>query len=552
MSRRSRDASVDSTTRSRFWLLFGYAALTFLSFPHPIGGVVLDLGRFVSWFGPALLIAALEGVAPGRAARLAFLGGLAAHTAILHWIYIVTVVYGHAPVIAGFAGPLGLGIYIAVFPAMFGATWAALARAGFGSPWVAAAAWTLFDHFRSFALSGFPWATLGYAQHANSFLLELAPYTGVYGLSFVTVLAGAAVFAFVRAVRRGERPGGDVWLAAVAVVAVHVFGAGVADPDPDRDLPRIRVAVLQGNVDQGVKWSPDRAEAILSGYEELARAAADDGAGIIVWPETALSGFLDVDPELRRRISDLAIATAATQVIGAVGLATDPRDRSTLYFDSAYVVAPDGRFVDRYDKSHLVPFGEYVPARDLLGTVLRAVARGIAPDNVTPGPGPRALAIPDPRAPGQQVKSGVPICYELLFPDLVRRMVADGAEILFAITNDAWYGRTGAPYQFLAMTALRSAETRVWTARAANTGVSAIIDSRGRVRSRTRIFERDWLAFDVPLRGAPRGGSFYARHGDLFAMACWAAIAMLAIVGWRRGKESPSEEIERRERTVRS
>jgi apolipoprotein N-acyltransferase len=184
--------------------------------------------------------------------------------------------------------------------------------------------------------------------------------------------------------------------------------------------------------------------------------------------------------------------------------------RETIFYDSAFVIDSTGEFVVRYDKSHLVPFGEYIPARDLLGYFRRAVARGIAPDNVTPGPGPMSLLIPLPGEPGERVKSGVPICYELLFPDLVRRMVDDGAEVLFAITNDAWYGRTGAPYQFLAITAVRSAETRVWTARAANTGVSAIIDSRGRVRARTRIFERGWLVEDVPLRRAPRGGSFYA------------------------------------------
>jgi len=120
----------------------------------------------------------------------------------------------------------------------------------------------------------------------------------------------------------------------------------------------------------------------------------------------------------------------------------------------------------------------------------------------------------------------VPICYELLFPDLVRRFVNDGGEMLFAITNDAWYGRTGAPHQFLAMTALRSAETRVWTARAANTGVSAIIDARGRVRQRTRIFERDWLQADVPIRSAPTGGTFYTRYGDVFAWTCWAMSAL--------------------------
>jgi apolipoprotein N-acyltransferase len=128
------------------------------------------------------------------------------------------------------------------------------------------------------------------------------------------------------------------------------------------------------------------------------------------------------------------------------------------------------------------------------------------------------------------VLAGVPICYELLFPDLVRRFVRDGAELLLAITNDAWYGHTGAPFQFLAITALRSAETGVWTARAANTGVSAIIDGRGRVRSRTRIFERAWLVADLPRR-APGAETFYVRHGDWLAAACWALVAALAVRG---------------------
>jgi apolipoprotein N-acyltransferase len=139
------------------------------------------------------------------------------------------------------------------------------------------------------------------------------------------------------------------------------------------------------------------------------------------------------------------------------------------------------------------------------------------------------------------VSAGVPICYELLFPDLVRRFAGDGAEVLLAITNDAWYGRTGAPYQFLAMTALRSAETRLWTARAANTGVSAVIDARGRVRSRTRIFERGLLVSDLPLRPAPIGGSFYTRYGDVFAYACWAGVGVLGLVAARRPRRDGAE-----------
>jgi apolipoprotein N-acyltransferase len=266
-----------------------------------------------------------------------------------------------------------------------------------------------------------------------------------------------------------------------------------------------------------------------------------------VWPESAVPGYVDVDPELRRRLANLARGTGATFVLGMVGLEFDRGTREPSFYDSAVLLDPQGEFGVRYDKAHLVPFGEYVPLRGVLGLFLEAIARGMAPDNVTAGQGPRALVLPGRGDAGGALTMGVPICYELLFPDLVRRMVDDGAEALLAITNDAWYGRTGAPYQFLAMTAMRSAETRVWTARAANTGVSAIIDSRGRVRSRTRIFERGLLVADVPLRPAPRGGSFYVRHGDVFANACWVGTAVLGAAAWTRFRSARRGERKARE-----
>jgi apolipoprotein N-acyltransferase len=176
--------------------------------------------------------------------------------------------------------------------------------------------------------------------------------------------------------------------------------------------------------------------------------------------------------------------------------------------------------------------------RGLIGRFASAVARGMAPDDVSAGSGPRAVSLPLADG-GPAVSAGVVICYELLFPDLVRRFVADGAGVLLAITNDAWYGRTGAPYQFLAITALRAAENRVWLARAANTGVSAFIDAAGRVRDETPIFEGGMLVADVPLRPAPVGGSFYTRHGDWFARGCLLAVVVLALaVRLRPGRRS--------------
>ncbi|MFQ5417000.1 MAG: apolipoprotein N-acyltransferase, partial [Myxococcota bacterium] len=443
------------------------------------------------------------------------------------------VVYGRAPVIAGIAGPLALGCYIGAFTALFGAGAAWLDRGRLLSPWTAAALWTAIDHLRSFALTGFPWATLGYAQHANDALLALAPYTGVYGLSFVSVLGGAAMAEVGLARASKRRPRRAAVLALTTVVALHAAGWVARRAESEPPGPTVRIAVLQGNIDQGVKWSKAWADRILTTYESLALEAAAGGAEWIVWPESSVPGFLETDPELRLRLKKLADATRATHVFGVVGLEFDPVTRHPIVFDSAVSLDPSGAFSPRYDKSHLVPFGEYVPFRKLLGLVIGAVARGVARENVTQGPGPRAVAVVRP-GDGEALITAVPICYELLFPDVVRRMVADGAEVLLAITNDAWYGRTGAPYQFLAMTAVRSAETRVWTARAANTGVSAIIDSRGRVREQTAIFERAALVADVPLRPAPLGGSFYTRHGDVFAAACWGVLVAAGIAAARR------------------
>jgi apolipoprotein N-acyltransferase len=514
--------------RQRLAALGGYVLATFLAFPHPLAGRVVDLGLVAAWLAPACLVAALRGLAPGAAARAAFAAGLAAHAAIFHWIYVVTVDYGHAPPPVGVFAAVGLAVYPAAFAAAFGAGCAWLGRRALPDPFLAAALWTALDHAKSFALTGFPWAVLGYAQHQNEALMGVVPYTGVWGLSFATVLGGAALADL--AVARSRR----ALVALAAVAALHAAGAIEAARDAGGDAgARVRVALLQGNIGQDVKWSPEWAQRTLEVYEQLTRRAAAQGAELVVWPETAVPASPDASPELTERLAALARETRTTLVAGAVGLEWREGEVAPRYFDSAFVVDGAREAPERYDKAHLVPFGEYLPFRALLGHLIQAVARGAADTDVRAGGAPRALAIPLP-GPPHALTAGIPICYELLFPNLVRRFVEGGAEALLAITNDAWYGRTGAPYQFLAITALRSAENRVWTARAANTGVSALIDHRGRVRAQTRIFERDVLVADLPLRPPPAGGSFYARHGDVFAVACWVGLAAAALRRVRR------------------
>jgi apolipoprotein N-acyltransferase len=311
---------------NRFAWLAGYALACFLAFPHPVGGRVLDLGLGMAWVAPAALLLGLDGLGVRRAAWLAFLAWLAAHSAILHWIYVVTVQYGHEPAVAGVIAPAALASYMAAFGAAFGAGAALFARAGVVSPFAVAMLWTALDHLRSFALSGFPWATLGYAQHASAALLPLASLGGVYALSFVSVLGGASLARVLRTRRLDAAAASG--LAAVALA--HAIGLGISAAEAGEEgLPRLRVAVLQGNIDQGVKWSPEWAEGTLRIYEDLSRRAAAQGSRVIVWPETAVPGAIDPGQDEHLRFERLARQTGAALVVGAVGLDFGPARRST-------------------------------------------------------------------------------------------------------------------------------------------------------------------------------------------------------------------------------
>ena len=521
------------------WSL-AYVAATFFAFPQPVGSdFVLDLGLVLGPAAPALLLVALRGAAPGRALKVGFVAGWLAHAALLHWAYVVTVVYGHAPVVVGLLAPFGMSLYVAPFIAGFAWVAAVLARRGLAHPLLLAAAWTAGEWLRSWVLTGFTWGGLGYAWHRNGAHLPLAATTGVYGLTFLIVMLGASVPRLADALRREGREGRAAWrdlgLAALLLVVAAAWPAWqrIEARVPDEAQPRLRVAVLQGNIDQNQKWSREAFESTLLAYEELTRRAAADGAQLIAWPETAVPAPL-AHPELHDRIAALAREVRTPLILGAIGLDFDAQGRPTAHYDSAFVFSHEGELLDRYDKTHLVPFGEYLPLRPLLGRFIRALATGSISNDVSEGTRVRAIDVP--LSNGEVVRVGIPICYELIFPDLVRRFADDGAELLVGVTNDAWYGRTGSPHQFFAMTAMRSAENRIAGARAANTGVSALIDSGGRARASTPIFERELLVGDVALRefGAP---AFYTRHGDRFAHACTVATVLAALFALLRGRQ---------------
>lgn len=510
-----------------------YAVLTLLSFPHELpGGGGFDLGLWLAWFGPAALIVGIEGLTPGQAWRAAFLASLCGHAILFHWFFVVTVVYGGMPTWLGVLSPLVPSIYVSLFSAAFAWAWTRLGGIAHASIWAGATCWVAIDWVRGQLLGGFPWATLGYALHLDLPLLVWTRWTGVYGLSFMAVLVGIAVAgAWLTPGRRSTRRLG---VTVACVAAAHAVG--IWQPRDEFDsATTVRIAAVQGNIDQGAKWDGLRRRQILDTYLRQSTRAVHAGARWIVWPETAVPGLIEADSALRQQLSDFASLHAVWLIVGATGVEFDQASgRFSAFFDSAFVFDSAGQLGERYDKTHLVPFGEFVPLRAWLGRFFQSLARGLSTTDITPGQRPRTISIDLDRVGGGSVEVAVPICYELLFPDLVRRFSTHGTGVMLAITNDAWYGRTGAPHQFLAMTALRAAENGRWVVRAANTGISAVIDARGRVRQTSALFEEDIVVADVPVLTSS-SPTLYTRFGDVFAGVC--ALGSMVLFGLRAYKE---------------
>jgi len=506
-----------------------YGVATFLAFGHelPVGGDLVgfsdfDLGLVFAWLVPAALIVGVAGLPPRRAAWVAFWASLIAHSVFFYWFMIVTVEYGGMPVLLGVLAPLAPALYVSLFTALFGFCWVQVeARAGLAIA-LGAALWVAIDWARGHFLGGFPWATLGYALHLDLPLLAWTRWAGVYGLSFVAAAVGIALgrHHLERSIRSQRR----LVVTLGAVLALHAAGyALMLGGEPAEGSTAIRVAAIQGNIDQGEKWQSDRRARILATYLRLSEEAASrvPKPDWIVWPETAVPGLIENDPGLRSRLALLARRHDLTLVVGGMGVEIDEQaQRFSAFFDSAFHFEPDGEVRDRYDKTHLVPFGEFVPLRGLLGHFFQSLARGLSSTDVTAGASPRNMQLLGRDFDADRIPVGVPICYELLFPHLVREFGGQGARALLAITNDAWYGRTGAPHQFLAMTSLRASENGLPTVRAANTGISAIIGPDGRVSKAGPLFEEAIVEGEILLPAGAKRPTFYARYGDVFAGLC--------------------------------
>jgi apolipoprotein N-acyltransferase len=492
-----------------------------------VSGAVLALAFPAVDWNPLAWIALvpLLWVGLGAGGRVAFRTGWIAGTvfflATLYWLVLTIGTYTNLSPLVSVGPLLLLCAFLALGFGIFTAGCELARRAGIDLALVAPPLWVLIEWIRTYILGGFPWVSLGYSQYRTTYLIQFVEFTGVYGLSALVVLVNVVVYGAVRAWRAGESASTRRLLALTALLVVLV-GWGYWRVRQLAAVPAegtLRVGFIQGNIPQDVKWDPAYQDATIDQYARLTTSAVAEGAELVVWPEAAAPFFFQQEGELRDRILDLARRLHVWLVVGSPAFSAE--NRALIMHNRAYLVSPEGAALQSYDKMQLVPFGEYVPLKSLFFFV----------DKVVEGVGDFRAGHTPVVFHTDRANFGVLICYEGIFPGLTRRFVAGGADFMVNITNDAWFGRTSAPYQHLAMAAVRAIENRVPLVRVANTGFSAMVDVDGTIRWRTGLFETEWRVDTVSWTGI---STFYARYGDCFVYGCLVLLALIVVGGMIR------------------
>lgn len=479
-------------------LNFLFAAVTALL-------LIFTVPRFeIGWLAPVALVPLILALAREPRWRwrflLGWLAGVLYWFGVCYWIQGVLYQYGGLGQFAAWASFLlfcgAKALHLGVFSALAGY----VLRAWYAIPAIAAL-WTGIE--RTHGPLGFTWYLLGNSAVDMEAPMRLAPYVGIYGLSFILVMMNVAVVLVI--LRRPRRE--ILWLALLPLL--YLFPSM---PPPEK--PERVAAVVQPNIAEETRWTPESVDAMQRSFELLSLQAAlkadEPQVDLVIWPEVPAPLYYYEDPVLRKRVADVARMAGAYVLMGTVAHAPDASP-----LNSAVMVKPGGEAEGRYDKIFLVPFGEFVPP--LFGFINQ-----ITTEAGEFKPGKKVVTFP---VNGQGV--GPFICYESAFPHLVRKIAGSGAHLLVNLSNDGYFARSAAREQHLNIVRMRAAENRRWIVRATNDGITVSIDPAGRIRQRLPAYERlsGRLSYSYVSNV-----TFYTRYGDWFAWSCLAAGLLLVLV----------------------
>jgi apolipoprotein N-acyltransferase len=464
-------------------------------------------------------------VFPGQPALRAFTLGLTTgvvyFTGTVYWTGAVLSTFGGLPTILAAVAMLLLALYLSIFIAAFAVITAWLiARGGVRAVLATPAVWVATEFARGTVLGGFPWVPLGNSQVTVLPVVQLASVLGVYGVSMLVAIVNAtAAFALLE---RGRDRIKVAAATAALLVAVAAWGTWrVADGSLTREGTPIRVGLVQGNIAQEDKWNPGQARRIFTTYIAMTRDVVRRGAEYVIWPESSIPYTFGENAAADQQLRDLAREVRVPILFGSD---ENVREPSPALYNSAFQLSPDGQTVAVYRKMHLVPFGEFIPLQEWISFVAPLVKR-LLPFSE----GTSAVMLPV----GSHHAS-TSICYEVVFPPLVRQAVNAGSELLTTITNDGWYGRSSAPYQHFELASMRAIEQGRYLARAANTGISGAVDPYGRVIARSGIFEQVGMVEEVRFLTTR---TVYAAIGDVVVYAS-IAVTLAALILVRRSSRA--------------
>jgi apolipoprotein N-acyltransferase len=480
---------------------------------------------WLAWIALVPLLYGIRDQSPRAGFRTGFIAGLVHFLSLLYWLVPVMRTYGFLPMYLSVLILILFAAVLGMFIAAFSTALTAVVRKPVMCLIIIPLIWVALEYVRSFIFSGFPWELLGASQYKRLHLIQISDILGVYGLSACIALVNGAIFMTLLYVtgRRWQDTGISKRL-AVSSIIVSVLAAATTWSyghwrlnSIDRLIstaPGTRISVIQGNIDQAVKWDPAFQIVTVKKYNQLSSSVVHQKPDLIVWPESATPFYFMYDVTPSEMVFEGIRETATDYLIGSPSFKR--KDGVVEYYNSAYLINPEDKTIGKYDKTHLVPFGEYVPFKKWLPFLGKIVAQV---GDFRGGKVGKTL-------PWRDAQLGIQICYEIIFPGLSRAMTRNNASLLINITNDAWFGKTSGPYQHFSMTVFRAVENRRSLARAANTGISGFIDPAGRILESTELLQDAVATQVLPLL---KEKSIYTKVGDLFAQAC-LGVAILILV----------------------
>lgn len=440
----------------------------------------------------------------------------------LYWIYHSINHYGNVPFVISIMVVILLSLYLSLYTGLFASLFSlTIKKTKLPALLIAPIFWVVLEFLRSYIFTGFPWSSIGYSQYKFLTIIQLSDITGIYGVSFLVIaLNGALADLYLLRRRVKEMPLFPISYTVIGMIILLVIIIlsliyGQFRLREKRDGNEVRAAIVQGNIEQDKKWEPYYQKSVIETYKRLTINACSFQPSIIVWPETSVPFFFGTDINYTRELVDFQRELNSYLLFGSI-LIKEKINNKYLLSNSTVLLDKDGKIAYIYDKIHLVPFGEYVPLQKFLFFINKLV-----------------VGIGDYVAGNNYIKANTPfgdfatlICYEIIFPGLVRKFYSTGGDFIVNITNDAWFGRTNGPYQHFSMAVFRAIENRKPVIRAANTGVSCFIDSNGRILLTSKLFQESVLTMVLKT---DRTKTFYSKYGDLFSYVCIVFSSILMV-----------------------